>query len=116
MARRIGSAAIDSFANVLSGFFAEAFEVGDPAVLAGLFELLDRFNAEFIVQRLDFFRTYTWDFEHGDQAGRRGSPQFLVIRQLAGGAEVADFFPDGFADSFDFGQPLFGNDFVQLLA
>ena len=53
MARGVGAAAVDAFEDVRLRLLAEPFQPGDLAVLAGLFELLDRLDAQLVVQGLD---------------------------------------------------------------
>ncbi len=50
--------------------FAEAFQLGDLSVFAGLFELLDGLNAQFVVQRLDLLWAEPGNVEHRHAARR----------------------------------------------
>ena len=71
--------------------FAEAVEFGHLSGFASGFELLDGFDAEFFVERLDFFRAEAGDVPHLDQAGRDGGFEFVVVGKLAGRDEFGDF-------------------------
>ena len=72
-----------------------------------------RFDAQLVVQRLDFFRADAGNFQHLDQARRNGGLQFVVVGQLAGVTQFGDFFLERFADALDFAQAIFGDEFVQ---
>ncbi len=68
------------------------------------------------MQRFDFLGAESGNIEHGDQPGRRGGFEVLVIGEFAGGDEFGDLFLDGVADAFDLGQALFGDQFLQRFA
>src|SRR5438552_8100313 len=72
MARGVSAAAVDALANIGLSFLAKAFELGNFAFLAGLFELLDGFKAELIVHGFDFLWPESGNIEHSDQPRRRG--------------------------------------------
>ncbi len=82
MARGELAAEVDAFANFGLGFFAEAVEDGDFAVFAGLLELFDGFDGEFVVEGFDFFGAEAGNAEHGDEAGRDGGFEVVVVLEL----------------------------------
>ena len=101
MARGVLAAELDALQNLGLGLFAEAVQLRDFAVLAGLLQLFHRFDAELVVERLDFFRTQAGNAQHRDQARRDGGLEFLVIGQFAGGDQFGDFFLEAVADALD---------------
>src|SRR6266404_7512745 len=83
MAARIRAATINAVENVLLRLLSETFQFGDFSFLARLFELLDGFDSEFVMEKFDLFRPDAGYFEHGNQARRGRRAQFLVIGQLS---------------------------------
>ena len=74
MPRGVGAAAVDALEDVRLRLLAKPFQPGDLAVLAGLFELLDRFDPQLVVQRLDLLGAQAGDVEHRHQARRGSTP------------------------------------------
>ena len=116
MFRSVSTAALNAFEQIRLRFFTKAVEFGHFASIAGSFEFLDRIHAEFLVERLDFLRPQPGNFQHLDQTGWNRSFQLIVILQFAGCDEFGDFFRERFADTFDFAEPIFGDNFCQRLA
>ena len=104
----------DAFEDLLLCLFAEAFQPGDAAGLAGGLELVEVVHAEQVIESLDLFRPQAADAQHLEQAGRRLGPELVVERQRAGGDEGGDLFPEGVADAADAGQPPGGDRLVEV--
>ena len=79
-------------------FFAETLQPGDLAGETGGFEFRDGLDAEFFVERLDFFGADAGNLHHLHQARGNGGLEFLVIGQPPGGCEFGDFFLKRLAD------------------
>ena len=90
---------------------AEPVQLGDLARLAGGFEL-SRWSPRRAVccSAWIFFGPSPGMSQHGDQAGRDGGLQLVVVGQLPGLDEFGDFLLQRFADAFDFAKPLFGDE------
>src|ERR1035441_4523262 len=67
VARGVGAAAADAFENVGLRLLPKPLQAGDLAVFARLLKLLDRFEAEFVVQGLDLLWPQPGDVEHRHQ-------------------------------------------------
>jgi hypothetical protein len=115
MARGVSAAAIDPFENVRLRFLAEPFQPGNLAIFAVLFELLDRFDSQLIVQGLDLLGSQSGDVEHRHESGWDRRLQVLVILQLPGGDEFGDLLLERIANAFGVGQARLGDHFVQRL-
>src|SRR5882724_2627065 len=83
VARSIGAPAGDAVTNVRLSLFAEAGQFSDLALLAGLFEHLDRRYPQFIMEHLDLLWTQARYFQHPEQSGWEGRFEFLVITEAA---------------------------------
>ena len=116
VARGVGAAAADAFENIGLRLLPKPLQAGDLAVFARLLKLLDRFEAEFVVQGLDLLWPQPGDVEHRHQPRWDRGFQVLVILQAAGGDEFGDLLLERIADAFDVAHALFGNHFIQRLA
>jgi hypothetical protein len=113
MARGVSAAKGDAFQNFRLRLFAKALQLRHFAGIAGGFEVADGFDAQFIVERLDFFGADPGNLQQLQQAGRSRGFEIIVVSQLAGGGQFGDFFLERFADALDFAEAVFGDDFVE---
>ena len=67
------------------------------------------------MHRFDLLGAQAGDLQHLDQAGRDRGLQVIVVGQFAGADEVGDLFLYAFADAFDFGEAIFGDEFLEGL-
>ena len=104
----------DAFEDLLLRLFAETFQPGDAAGLAGGLELVEVVHSQLVVQRLDLLRPQAADAQHLEQAGRRFGAELVVEWQRAGGDERGDLFPEGVADAADAGQPSGGHRLAEV--
>ena len=116
MPRSVRAPALNAIEDVGLGLFAEPLQFGHLASLASGFELFHRVDAQFLVQRLDFFRPQPRNVEHRHQPWRNGGLQFVVVGQLAGLDEFSDLPGDAFPDPLDLPQPVVLDDFGQRFA
>jgi len=79
-----------AFENVRLRLLAEPFQAGDLAVLAGLFELLDRFGPPSSSCSALIFFGPTRDVEHRHESGGSAAFRSLVVLQAARGDEFGD--------------------------
>ena len=73
--------------NVGLRFFAKTGQLRPLALMAGLFQLLHRFDAQPSCSALTFLGPRPGMLEHQQQARRHGILQFVVIGQFAGGEQ-----------------------------
>src|ERR1039458_10158648 len=84
MARGVGAATVDTLNNVRLRLLPKPFQPGDLAVFAGLFELLNRVDSQFVVHGLDLLWTEPGDVEHRDPPGRRCWCHIRILWQSDG--------------------------------
>lgn len=115
MVRGVVSAELDAFEDFRLGLFAEAGQLGEAALLAGLLECLDGLDAKFAVNGLYLFRPQPRDVEHGDESVGDRSLEVVVVGEAAGGDQLGDFVGQGLADALDVAQALLLDELVQRL-
>jgi hypothetical protein len=74
------------------GFFRRSRPTPPPCRPCRRLPVLDGFDAELVVERLDFLGADPWGFAAFPKARRNGSLEFLVISQFAGRGQFGDFF------------------------
>jgi len=113
MPRCVSAFELNALQNLALGFLAEPFEFRDAARFAGRLELVDGLDAELVVHRFDLLGAEAGDLQHLDQAGRDRGLQFLVVGQFASSHQLGDFLLDAITDALDFGEAVFGDQFIE---
>ena len=91
----------DRIEDLLHGFCAEAGQVRYFAGLAYLLQVLDRSDAECVVERFDFFRSEAADAEQVEYAFREFAAKFVVKLELTRRRQLVKFVGKGCADALD---------------
>ena len=90
---------LEAVEDFLLCFGPEAVQAGDFVLLAGFFQTGERRDLELFVEGFDFFRSEAGDVEEFEQSRREPGDKFVIIRQLAGGDESPDLFPESFSNA-----------------
>ena len=96
----------DALQNLFLTLRAKPIQLRHLACLACLLQVLNRLDAQLLVDRLDLLRAHALHIEHLDQTGRDGGFQRVVIFQLTRLHQLSDFLNQRFAYALHFAETL----------
>src|SRR5579883_688802 len=115
MLRGIIPAPGNALAYVGGSLFAKSLELGNSAIPACLFELLDAVDPKLVMNHLDFFGADPWNFEHGHKSGRNGGLEFLEVNKPASRNEFGDFLLERISNPGDLAETVFRDNSLERL-
>jgi len=106
---------LDSFEDFLGAFCAETGQFGHFPLLAGLFQLFDRFDPKFLIEDLDLSGAQAGDLQQLQQTGGKLRPQLFVCLKPTGCDQFLNLLANALPDSFQPFEPAFSYKFPNRL-
>ena len=113
--RGVVATELNSLKNLGLSLFSKTGQFRETVLFAGLFQRLDRVDAQFFMDCLDLLRAKPGDVQHRDQPLRDRCLEVVVIRQLPGGGQFRDLLGQRAADALYLAQAFLLDQHFQRL-